>query len=123
MRSILHLHSLLQQPALIIDAFVQIANAATGVQDDCELLTRHFEVIQQQQHRTDWLRPLLVETLARVTKPWLEAVEQWVGLVRSPGGSGDSGLPDTFFVKVEEIVELDELGKEKRVRVYVSLQL
>ncbi|KAF8242140.1 hypothetical protein K440DRAFT_607795 [Wilcoxina mikolae CBS 423.85] len=119
-RSILHLHSLIRDPALIVDSFVQLTSATNGTQDDCQLLSRLFDVIQQQQHRSGWLKPLLVETLARVSRPWLEFVEQWIGLDEGPGGLGITELVRKGgFVAIEESSELDETGKERVVKNFV----
>lgn len=119
-RSILHLHSLIRDPALIVDSFVQLTSATIGARDDCQLLSRLFEVVQQQQHRSGWLKPLLVETLARVSRPWLEFVEQWIGLDEGPGGLGIAELVRKGgFVAVEETSELDETGKERIVKNFV----
>lgn len=121
-RSILHLHSLIRDPALIIDSFVVLTAATVGARDDCELLSRLFEKVQQQQHRSGWLKPLLIETLARVSKPWLEFVEQWIGLDEGPGGLGVSELMrERGFIGVEEASELDEVGKDRVVKSFVSV--
>jgi len=91
-----------------------------GAKGDSELLSQLFDAVQQQQHRSGWLKPLLVETLARTTKPWLEFVERWIGLDEGPGGLGVAGLVSKGgFVGVEEISELDEAGKERTVKTYI----
>jgi hypothetical protein len=119
-RSILHLHSLIREPALIVDSFVQLTAANIGAKDDACFLSRLFDIVQQQQHRSGWLRPLLVETLARVSRPWLEFVEQWIGLNRGPGGVMIAELiRKGQFVQVEEVSELDEAGKERKIKNYV----
>jgi len=99
---------------------VRLTQATEGSRNDSELLSRLFDAVQQQQHRTGWLKPLLVETLARTTKPWLEFVEQWIGLDEGPGGLGIAVLVRTGeFVGVEETSELDETGKEKTIKNYI----
>ena len=114
-KSVLHLHSLILEPAHIVDAFVKISDAAAGVSDDSQLLSKHFEVIQQQLHRSGWMRPLLVETLSRVSRPWLEFVEQWVGLAQR-----GSAVKRGQFVDIEEIPLTDEAGKERMEESFVS---
>jgi hypothetical protein len=121
-RSILHLHSLIREPALIVDSFERLTLASRGAKDDCELLSRLFDVVQQQQHRSGWLRPLLVETLARVGRPWLESVEQWIGLSPGPAGVGVGEMvPKGQFVSVEKVIQVDETGKQSVVMNYVRL--
>lgn len=121
-RSILHLHSLFSDPALILDAFVILTEATAGAKDDCELLSKLFDAVQQQQHRSGWLKPLLVETLARVSKPWLEFVEQWIGLDEGPGGLGIAEMiQKKGFIAMDETTEMDETGKERVVTSFVSM--
>ncbi|KAI5779336.1 Spc98 family-domain-containing protein [Geopyxis carbonaria] len=118
-RSVLHLHSLILEPALIVDAFLQLSQAVQGAENDSQLLSKLFEAIQQQQHRSGWLRPLLVETLAMVSRPWLETVEQWIGLDHGLGGLGAAeAAARGLFVHIEQVTELDENGKERTKALY-----
>ena len=121
-RSILHLHSLMREPALIIDTFHQMISQTAGISDDSQLLTTLFEVVQQEQHRSGWLKPLLMETLARVTRPWLEFIEEWIGLGRPVGGEGTGfeGLVERgVFVRIEEETYVDDKGRERTNRNFV----
>ncbi|KAL7270365.1 hypothetical protein RUND412_006935 [Rhizina undulata] len=121
-KSILDLHSLIREPALIVDTFEQIISKTTGSENDSQLLSSLFDVVQQLQHRIGWLKPLLSETLAKVSRPWLEFVEEWIGLDKPVGGEGIGfeGLTGReIFVKVDEESEVDERGKEKHQKVYV----
>jgi len=121
-RSILHLHSLMREPALIIDTFHQMISQTAGISEDSQLLTTLFEVVQQEQHRSGWLKPLLMETLARVTRPWLEFIEEWIGLSRPAGGEGAGfeGLVERgVFVRVEEETYVDDRGAERTNRSFV----
>ncbi|RPB11721.1 hypothetical protein P167DRAFT_589356 [Morchella conica CCBAS932] len=120
--SILHLHSLMREPALIINTFHSIITKTSGAKNDSVLLTRLFNVVQQEQHRSGWLKPLLMETLARVARPWLGFLEEWIGLDRPIGGEGIGfeGLVERgLFVRVEEEMEVDERGQEVKKRSFL----
>ncbi|KAI5782991.1 Spc98 family-domain-containing protein [Pyronema domesticum] len=118
-QSLLHLRAVIRDPALIVEAFAQIISAVKDSQDDTQLLSRLFDAVQQQNHKSAWLKPLLVETLARVSRPWLEFVEQWIGLDAAAGGIGVGDLiKEGSFVGVEEETRMDENGREKLVRNY-----
>ncbi|RPA94188.1 hypothetical protein L873DRAFT_1830446 [Choiromyces venosus 120613-1] len=121
-RSILHLHSLMREPALIIDTFHQIISQTAGISDDSQLLTTLFEVVQQEQHRSGWLKPLLMETLARATRPWLGFIEEWIGLDRPAGGEGigfERLVERGVFVRVEEETYMDDRGTERINRNFI----
>ena len=112
----------MREPALIIDTFHQMISQTAGISDDSQLLTTLFEVVQQEQHRSGWLKPLLMETLARVTRPWLEFIEEWIGLGRPAGGEGTGfeGLAERgVFVRIEEETYVDDKGRERTNRNFV----
>lgn len=95
-----------------------------SARNDSELLTRLFAVVQSEQHRQGWLGPLLMETLARTSRPWLGFVEEWIGLGGPLGGEGMGfeGLAERgVFVRVEEERGVDERGLEVVRRSFVSL--
>lgn len=62
-----------------------------------------------------------MELIRRVSRAWLEVVEQWIGL-RGTLGMGLEGEWETrqgFFVKVEWEGEVDERGRERRQLRYI----
>lgn len=64
-----------------------------------------------------------METLARVSRPWLGFIEEWIGLDRPIGGEGiaEEGLAERgVFVRVEEEGLVDERGVEVVRRSFVS---
>lgn len=64
-----------------------------------------------------------METLARVSRPWLGFVEEWIGLDKPIGGEGigEEGLAARgVFVRVEEEGLVDERGLEVVRRSFVS---
>lgn len=64
-----------------------------------------------------------METLARVSRPWLGFVEEWIGLDRPIGGEGigEEGLAERgVFVRVEEEGLVNERGVEVVQRSFVS---
>ncbi|KAF8438748.1 gamma-tubulin complex component protein, partial [Terfezia claveryi] len=109
--SIIHLESVFREPALILQTLYRIILEVKGVKDDTMLLSKLFNIIQQQQFTggSSWLRPILMEILRRVSCAWLEVVEQWIGL-RGTLGMGLEGEWETrkgFFIKVAWEEEVD----------------
>ena len=61
-----------------------------------------------------------MELVRRVSRAWLEFVEQWIGLRRSLGtGMGDWEQRKGFFVRVELDTEVDERGVHSEEVRYV----
>ncbi|KAI5785015.1 Spc98 family-domain-containing protein [Peziza echinospora] len=122
--SIIHLESLFREPALILQTFYRMILEMRGVKDDARLLSKLFEIVQRLQYTggSSWLKPILMELIRRVSRPWLELVEEWIGLRASILGAGrDRGWEDRkgFFVKVREETEVDERGAESTEVRYV----
>ncbi|KAF8426891.1 Spc98 family-domain-containing protein [Tirmania nivea] len=121
--SVIHLESLFREPALILQTVFRIILEVKGVKDDAKLLSKLFNIIQQQQFTggSGWLRPILLELVRRVSRAWLEVVEQWIGL-RGTLGMGLEGEWETrkdFFVKVTWEEEVDERGRERKELRYI----
>lgn len=93
------------------------------MKEDSKLLSKLFDVVQRLQFTGGicWLRPILVELMRRVSRAWLEVVEQWIGL-RGTLGVGLEGEWENrkgFFVKVQWETEVDERGRMKKEMRYV----
>ena len=120
--SISQLESLFREPALILNTFYRIILEMKGVREDSKLLSKLFEVIQKLQFAggSGWLRPILMELIRRVSKAWLEFVEQWIGLRGNMGGGMGEWVEKTgFFVKIQTETEVDERGVESKQVHYV----
>ncbi|KAF8477234.1 Spc98 family-domain-containing protein [Kalaharituber pfeilii] len=121
-QSIVHLESLFREPALILQTFYRIILEVKCLKDDSKLLSKLFELTQKLQFSggSGWLRPILVELLRRVSRVWLELVEQWIGLRGNIGtGLSDWENRKGFFVKVQTDVEYDDRGEEVEEVRYV----
>lgn len=121
-RSLIHLESLFREPAIILASFARIILEVKGMKEDSKLLSKLFQVIQKLQYTggSGWLRPILMEVMRRVSKPWLEFVEQWIGLSGGLGSGMGSVDAEKFFVGVEKDRAVDENGERSTESSYVS---
>ncbi|KAE8452614.1 hypothetical protein EG329_013873 [Mollisiaceae sp. DMI_Dod_QoI] len=110
--SVLQLQALFQPANSILVCFRRMVVNVSVTRNDEAMLSTIFEEIQLLEHRTDSLREILLEILTRVSQPWLEFADEWLGLRR------EAGLPLTkdgkgkSFVKVENKEWIDEQGLE-----------
>lgn len=117
--SILQLEALFQPAHSILICFRRIVTNIGTTRSDESMLSTIFEETQLLEHRTDSLREIILEVLARVSRPWLEFTGEWLGLQREAGllmtkeGRGKS------FVKVENKEWIDEQGLEMQEPDYV----
>ncbi|KAL3418327.1 Spc97/Spc98 family protein [Phlyctema vagabunda] len=111
-KSLLQLQTLFSPAHAILACFHRIVKKLSSLTSDEDMLSMIFKEVQFLEHRTDSLRAILLEVLARVSRPWLEFSGEWLGLRR------ESGLPITkdsagkSFVKVEDKEWIDEQGLE-----------
>jgi len=117
--SLLQLEVLFQPAHVTLTCFKRIVMHVLSSRSDEAMLSTIFEEMQLLEHRTDYLRDILLEILSRVSQPWLEFASEWLGLQR------EAGLPMTktgagkSFVKVENRERVDELGEELEEPDYV----
>ncbi|KAG4414086.1 hypothetical protein IFR04_012787 [Cadophora malorum] len=117
--SILQLQSLFQPAHSILTCFRRIVVNTSATRSDESMLSTIFEEIQLLEHRTDSLREILLEILARVSQPWLEFASEWLGLQREAGLPLTKEGPGKSFVKVDNKAWVDDQGLEMNEPDYV----
>ncbi len=117
--SILQLQSLFDRSGLVIECFRDIVFGVAPSTNDEQLLSTLYEKVQQVEHQSSWLRDVLLGVLAKVSKPWLEFVGEWVGLHKELGVVMNKSGPSKSFVKVEERTWNDDRGLEMSAADYV----
>lgn len=86
---------------------------------DEEYLSKIYGFVQNYEHMNTWLQPLMYEILARVSRPWLESVGEWMGLNRDPA-SRALGQRHNFIIERKGIRERED-GKELEETQYEFL--
>ncbi|KAI9672542.1 MAG: hypothetical protein M1817_003308 [Caeruleum heppii] len=97
----LQLQALFQRPEAVLACFERLVTAIDPLARDDEILSSLYDQVQQLEHTSDWLRDILLEVLARVSRPWLESVAVWIGLQHDPTSYSSQGGPNLAFVKTE----------------------
>ena len=112
MNSLLQLQALFKPAESLLTSFhLMVQSAVTGKSDEA-MLSKLFYEVQRLENRTESMREILLEVLARVSRPFLDFMGEWMGTQREAGiplekrGSGRS------FVKVEDRTWIDEQGLE-----------
>ncbi|KAH0534033.1 hypothetical protein FGG08_007368 [Glutinoglossum americanum] len=119
--SVLQLQSLFNNPSLILACFSEVIAVATTARFD-ELLSALYLKIQQLEHKSGWLRDILLDVLSRVAAPWLEFVSGWIGLQREIKLEVDKEGQRNSFVKVEVKKSVDDQGLEGKEVDYELVQ-
>lgn len=100
--SILQLQSLFHRPSLITKCLRELTRAVEPTCGDEELLSELYKILQNLEYAHDWLQPVLLQLLSRVTRPWLDFVGEWLGL------GINTGLPVAALTKSRGFVHVTQ---------------
>ncbi|KAL7899165.1 Spc98 family domain-containing protein [Trichoderma sp. SZMC 28014] len=113
-RSLLQLQATVNSVVAIIRPFKALMpHVRHGISDE-DILNLVFHQAYSVDNNEEYLRQIMREVLRRVSRPWIEFLEEWIGTRR------EQGLPFTKsnlgeskgFVKVEARVFRDDFGRE-----------
>ncbi|GKT50184.1 spindle pole body component alp6 [Colletotrichum spaethianum] len=113
-RSILQVQSLVVHISTILRQFESlVSNIRRGHLDE-DVFVIVFQQAQSAEYAEIHLRDMMREVLRRVSKPWIELVEEWIGTRREVGvplGKHEVGR-QKGFIKVESETYIDDFGDE-----------
>lgn len=107
-RSLLQLQHLFDKPHQIlalIESTVDRVKAAKSDQELASVLYRRLESVDQER---DWHRAILLRILARVSRPWLDFVGEWIGLHQERGPVVSRVGQSATFVQPDESLQNDD---------------
>ena len=114
-RSLLQLQSNITDVTTILKPLEKLTSQLRRNRSDEDVLTLVFHTASSLEDGEDSVRDILREILRRVSAPWIETLEEWIGTRR------ESGIPFTKanlgeskgFVKVEAEACVDDFGREE----------
>ncbi|WQF80100.1 Putative gamma-tubulin complex component protein [Colletotrichum destructivum] len=113
-RSILQVQSLVTHIYTILRQFESlVSNIRRGHLDE-DVFVIVFQQAQSAEYAETHLRDMMREVLRRVSNPWIELVEEWIGTRREVGvplGKHEVGRRKGF-IKVESEAYIDDFGDE-----------
>ncbi|KAI0844717.1 Spc98 family-domain-containing protein [Daldinia vernicosa] len=111
-RSLLQLKSLIQPIQTVLAYFKNLILNVSKTKTDEQALSLIFEEAQSLEHTNAALSEVMREVLSRVSTPWTQFAEKWIG-VRTEGGVPlTKEDPGNSFIKVGNIQIVDDLGFE-----------
>ncbi|KAI1192216.1 Spc97/Spc98 family protein [Nemania serpens] len=117
--SLLQLQSLVEPVKAILFYLRELIRKVSGMRTDEQLLFQVFRETEVLENDRSLLRALMWEILSRVTEPWIEFVQQWIGVKAEEGFPITKEGPGKSFVGVQNISRVDDLGFEMDERDYV----
>ncbi|KAK6073080.1 Spc97/Spc98 family protein [Seiridium cupressi] len=117
--SLLQLQSLVYPVYTILDYFNSMVAKLNKARTDEQMLSVLFAETQALEHGDELLRDIMREVLARVSEPWLDFAQKWMGLNTEDGNPMTKDGPGKSFVKVEDVAYVDDFGLENEEVDYV----
>ncbi|GKT85227.1 spc97/spc98 family protein [Colletotrichum tofieldiae] len=113
-RSILQVQSLVVHIYTILHQFESLVSSIRRGHLDEDVFVIVFQQAQSAEYAETHLRDMMREVLRRVSRPWIELVEEWIGTRREVGvplGKHEVGR-QKGFIKVESETYIDDFGDE-----------
>ncbi|ORY64888.1 Spc98 family-domain-containing protein [Pseudomassariella vexata] len=118
-RSLLQLQSMIQPVHSILTYFKSLITKLERAINDEHLLSIIFDETQALEHGNELLSEVMREVLARVSKPWADFAQEWIGTKPESGIGITKDGPGRSFVKVENVAFMDDFGLEIEEPDYV----
>lgn len=78
--TLLQLQTMFEKSGLIISHLNDIVIKVDPARSEEELLSLLYGFVKESEHSAEWIRPIMFQILASVSRPWLDAISKWVGL-------------------------------------------
>ncbi|KAI1361796.1 Spc97/Spc98 family protein [Xylaria arbuscula] len=118
-RSLLQLQSLVEPIETMLVHLRALVHTVSRMRTDEQVLSHIFSETEKLDNDHSLLPVLMCEILSRVTEPWTDFVEKWIGVTAEEGSPMTKDGPGKSFVKVEDISKVDDFGFETEERDYV----
>ncbi|KAI0532613.1 Spc97/Spc98 family protein [Xylaria digitata] len=118
-RSLLQLQSLVEPIDTMLLFLRNLVRSLSRIRTDEELLSQVFHETEALETAHPLLRALMCEVLPRVTEPWTDFAEKWIGVKAEEGFPITKDGPGKSFIKVENFSRVDDFGFEFEEREYV----
>ncbi|TEA20835.1 Spindle pole body component alp6 [Colletotrichum sidae] len=113
-RSILQVQSLIGQIYIILRQFDSLVSRIRRADLDEDVFVIVYKQAQSAEYAEVHLRDMMREVLRRVSRPWIELVEEWIGTRHEAGvplGKHEVGR-QKGFIKVTSEMYIDDFGDE-----------
>ncbi|KAI0415439.1 Spc97/Spc98 family protein [Xylaria grammica] len=118
-RSLLQLQSVVEPIDSMLVYLRDLVRSVSRIRTDEQLLSQIFNETEVLELDHSLLRALMCEVLSRITEPWIDFAEKWIGVKAEEGFPITKDGPGKSFVMVENISRVDDFGFEFEEREYV----
>ncbi|KAI0198943.1 hypothetical protein F4808DRAFT_434328 [Astrocystis sublimbata] len=118
-RSLLQLQSLVEPLESMLLYLRDLVRSVSRMRTDEQVLSHIYTETEKLENERSLLRALMCEVLSRVTEPWTDFAEKWIGVKAEEGILLDKNSLGKGFVKVQNVTKVDDFGFETDEREYV----
>jgi len=118
-RSLLQLQSLVAPVKTLLVYLRELVHNVSRMRADEQVLSHVSNETQDLENKSSLLQALMCEVLSRVTEPWADFAQKWIGTKGEEGFPLTKDGPGKSFVKVKNITSVDDFGYETEERDYV----
>ncbi|KAI2473098.1 Spc97/Spc98 family protein [Annulohypoxylon bovei var. microspora] len=118
-QSLLQLQSLIRPIQSVLSYFRSLIVKISKAKTDEQTISVVFKETQALEHSNVLLSEIMREVLSRVSYPWTQFAEKWIGVKSEEGTPLTKKDPGNRFVKVENITIVDDFGFETDERDFV----
>ncbi|KAK8079593.1 hypothetical protein PG997_007411 [Apiospora hydei] len=118
-KSLLQLQSLVHPVHSLLTYFKSLVSRLNKTRKDEHLLSRLFEETQALEYGDDLLGEIMREILSRVTEPWADFAQKWIGIKPEGSNPMTKNGPRKSFVKVDNVPFVDDFGQVNEASDYV----
>ncbi|KAL1836040.1 hypothetical protein VTJ49DRAFT_5636 [Mycothermus thermophilus] len=111
-QSLLQLQSIVQPVQSILSYFRGFVKRLSQQKSDETLLSCLFQEAEASEYRSEIIKECTREVLRILSRPWIDSVEEWIGLKPEEGFALDKKGPGKGFVRVADKVWIDDQGFE-----------
>ncbi|KAG6215750.1 hypothetical protein E4U34_005485 [Claviceps purpurea] len=113
-KSLLELQSIIKEASVVLRPLRDLAARVPSGCSDEDVLTLVFQEASSHESNEAHVRNTLCEILRRVSVPWIESVEEWLGTRHETGlpFSKSSVGENKTFVKVDTEISTDDFGRQ-----------
>lgn len=124
-RTLLQLQEVFSRPRRVVSEIENVVKSMASARSNEAIASLIFERCQRCEQEPEWLRSVLSQVLARLSKPWLETAEEWIGVRdASVTKSGQEEEAFTFVgredTEVSRGAELDHVYRPEAMPSLVS---
>lgn len=123
--SILQVMALFQRCGDLISSLADIVHVAETANSDAQVISAVVERATISSHMFGWMENLLHEIVIRVTNPWFDFVERWIGLRPEENTLGELMVSGRMFVLLEHHEDLTKFktGFKRTEYTYIDINM